>query len=72
MKRSVFLISKDVHTLELLRICKKLYSVGYRKHDINYLIGMIIIFDYTDFDIEVTEAIYFIMSDLEEYRGLLK
>lgn len=66
MKRSVFLISENVRTLELLRICKKLYNAGYRKHDVNDLIGMIIVFDYTDFDSEVAEAIYFIMSDLKK------
>lgn len=65
MKRAVFMISEDVHTLELLRICKKLYAVGYRWSDVMDLCGVLIRFTYTDFDEEVFEAIINIMSDLD-------
>lgn len=65
MKRSVFVIPEDVHTLELLRICKKLYAVGYRWSDVMDLCGVIIRFEHTDFNEEIFEAIVNIMSDLD-------
>lgn len=64
MKRAVFMIPEDVHTLELLRICQKLVSVGYRSSDLADLIGVIVRFFYTDFDSDVYEAMMWIMSDL--------
>lgn len=64
MKRAVFMISEDVRTLELLRICQKLTSVGYRSCDLVDLIGVIVRFRHTDFDSEIYEAMFWIMSDL--------
>lgn len=64
MKRAVFMIPEDVHTLELFRICEKLCSVGYRSSDLFELIGVIVRFSYTDFDADVYEAMLWIMSDL--------
>lgn len=64
MKRAVFMIPENVHTLELLRICERLCSVGYRSSDLADLIGVIVRFSYIDFDADVYEAMMWIMSDL--------